>query len=82
MTDFTFLGKEVLKDGLHYADARSHKAALEIASALNRPASIIAMIEREADKRKSRVVKRLAAITVDAIRNGFDEREGDDGRTS
>lgn len=35
MADFTYSGKQVLKDGLHYADARSHKAAIEIVIALS-----------------------------------------------
>lgn len=33
---YTSCGKQVLEDGIHFADARSHKAAEAIASALNR----------------------------------------------
>ncbi len=78
MPEFTTYGKQVLKDGLHYADARSHKAAIEIVAAFNRPESIAAMIEREAERRKSRSLRRMAAIMADAIRNGFDD-EGENG---
>jgi hypothetical protein len=83
---FSAHGKEVLKDGLHFADARSHKAAIEIVAAFDaasnlqkmqsaQRASIAAMIEAEGEKRWGRAVKRMARMLADAVRAGFDESD-------
>lgn len=77
---FTTHGKEVLKAGLHFADARSHKAALEIAAALTatcndrlqvQRARIAQLIDDEAEKR-GRHIRRAGRIVADYIRAGFD----------
>ncbi|MGV1682976.1 hypothetical protein [Sphingopyxis sp. NJF-3] len=69
---FRASGKQVLKDGAHYADARTDAAAIAIASALNLPAELDARASR-ANRVGNRSAARIYRILADDIRAGVME---------
>ncbi|PZU59796.1 MAG: hypothetical protein DI547_04790 [Sphingobium sp.] len=75
MIEFTSSGKQVLRDGKHFADSITEEAAALIVAGLNARASIAAYLDSEADRRKGpmRLAWRAAA---DAVKARFDEGEG------
>lgn len=85
--DFTCHGKQVLRDGEHFADARDLDAAKVIASALNGDFSnaamdgtvhkIAAYLDREAGKTpRARLRSRTLRVAASNVRAGlFEENE-------
>lgn len=72
---FTHTGKQILRGGDHFADARDVETAAQIVEALSDRANIANYIEVEGRRRPSRMFQRLARITADAIRSGLDKEE-------
>lgn len=74
MTDtFTVTGKEVLRNGIHFADVIDDEGAQEIIRAISARASIATWIEQEAAKRKTASGRRIFRLIADGVRNRFDE---------
>lgn len=71
MTDFHHLGKQVLMDGQHYADACAPEAAAAIVSALNARASIATYLDSQADMR-GRHLGRALKVMASNVRACFD----------
>ncbi|WP_164975694.1 hypothetical protein, partial [Sphingobium fluviale] len=66
--------KEVLRNGVHFADTVDDAAAQAIVKAMGTRDGIAEWIDRENQKRRhSRYFHRLMRIIADGVRNRFDE---------
>jgi hypothetical protein len=75
-------GKQVLLDGVHFADAATVYGAERIVAAMsNRTVSragIAKYIEDEAEKRRNPSLRRIMRVIAGNVRAGFDEVEQND----
>ena len=74
---FHHLGKQVLMDGQHYADACTPEAAAAIASALCDRTSIATYLDNQADIR-GRHLGRALKVMASNVRAGLDQVETDE----
>jgi len=74
---FHHMGKQVMLDGVHYADAASPEGAAQIVSALNARSSIATYLDAQADMR-GRHLGRALKVMASNVRAGLDQVETDD----
>ena len=66
-------GKQVLYDGVHFADAATEFAAEQIVAGMRARASIADYLDRQASKRTVPALRRAIATLASNVRAGLDE---------
>ena len=74
MPDFHHLGKQVLLDNRHFADATTPEAAAQIAEAMNARPSIAQYLDNQAAMR-GRGLGRVLRVMASNVRAGLDLQE-------